>query len=784
MNGDAGSEGHGANGIAKEDSPKENGDMTAPPSASIPDGNAHSPPVAKANDSTAEPLAPVSPPVEESKAEAPKEDIEMSEAQPEGQSPAAPAEAEKKMESADETMADTATEKPNPTPGDVAQEDVKTEVVVPASSSEENKASTAQPAEIPSSTDDAALPTSEVDLGPASISQLNIETEGDTSPVESNVQQSVEVSMTDAPAEVSTTKIAREREDDAVEEPAPKRARTEPKESEEKETPTQDGDAPTPAASAPPPPPADLPQPSEAALKHFEDFPQWNDPEFNARQIQPFQRRDLRKAMARVKKTKHGMNFRDAVVALWPGLKEPYLAKIQHPMDLGYIDKALRDGKYNTFGEVKLALALMYDNCITFNGVDHDMAKSAHNAVSLVWDDIMVIPATEPVKAKPTQKMSRPREPRNVLVKPEEAQAGSPAADAAPKAAPLPRRQSTLAEADRPKRTPRPTKPKEIEYGNSRSNLKPEMQFADEILTELTTKKNATPAIWFKEPVDPIAMNIPHYRSLIPNPMDFGTIAHRIHTSGDVNTLKEFERLMRLVFANAYKFNGKPQGTDPTVNPVAFAAKNLEDQFNTLIKNKDKWLARRSKAQAPPPSASAGSDEEDDEDDDDDGEVVFDASTQAREREVKDLDVRYREETQKLTDLFAAEAPNQSMIDVQQQVLNMVQKALLDAKLKLNEAKQKSGGGKAKKAKPAKKAAGGGGGRKSGGAAPAPKKATGGGGQKKKKNLSAADKDNIANAINDLEYPNLDKAIDIIKRDTGQMVSSPIQRCMSLTNHT
>lgn len=694
----------------------------------------------------------------------------MSEAQPAEQSLTASAEAESKPESADASMTETRAQEPNPTPNDVAEEDVQNVVEAPKSS--EDTKDVAQPTEAPASTDDTTLPTSEVDLGPASISQLNIETaEGDTSPVEPTVQQSVEVSMTDAPA----SKVAREREDDAVDEPAPKRARTEPKESEEKEEPTQEAAPSTPATSVPAPPPADLPQPSDETMKHFENFVHWNDTEFLARQIQPFQRRDLRKAMGRVKKTKHGMNFRDAAVALWPGIKETYLAKIQYPMDLGYIDKALRDGKYNTFGEIRLALAIMYDNCIKFNGPEHDMARSAHNAVSSAWDDIMLIPATEPVKAKPAPKIRGPREPRNLPVKPEateEGHTGSPGAEAAPKAAPPPRRQSTLAEADRPKRTPRPTKPKEIEYGssNSRKHLKPEMQFCDEILTELTTKKNANAAVWFERPVDTVALGIPHYHSLIKEAMDFGTIAQRLH-DGEIASVKEFEKLMRLVFSNAFKFNGKPIG-DPLKNPVPFAAQSLEEQFNVLIKNKDKWMAKRNKAQAPPPSASAGSDEEDEEDDEDDGDAAFDGNTQAREREVKDLDARYREETQKLTDLFGAEAPNQSMIDVQQHILNMVQKALLEAKLKLNEAKQKSGGGsKSKKAKPAKKAAGGAGGRKSGGAAPAPKKATGGGGQKKKKNLSAADKDNIANAINDLEYPHLDKAIDIIKRDTGQMVS-------------
>lgn len=44
---------------------------------------------------------------------------------------------------------------------------------------------------------------------------------------------------------------------------------------------------------------------------------------------------------------------------------------------------------------------------------------------------------------------------------------------------------------------------------------------ANKILNLLRKNKNSWP---FREPVDPIAMNIPHYHSIVPNPMDLKTM--------------------------------------------------------------------------------------------------------------------------------------------------------------------------------------------------------------------------------------------------------------------
>ena len=637
----------------------------------------------------------------------------------------------------------------------------------------------------------AALPTSEVDLGPASMSQLAIETEKESSPAGG----SVEVSMTDAPS----AKVAREREEDTAEEPAPKRARTEPKEDEAE--PKEDEAAPSEAAVEEPTSsdaPAE-PVASEVTVATGSEFPgldatavtslaQWNDSETNARMISAYQRREIRKLILRMKKTKSGANFRDSVQKLWPTLWDSYVAKIDKPMDLSELDRNVRDpgSTISTLGEFKSRLALIFENAMSFNGPAHDITAAAANTVRAVWEETIAMPAEEPARPKAAAKSKPVRESRavaNAEVAARRQSAGltaSPSADAgahptsatSAQEAAGDRRGSTATEGDRPKRTVRAPKPKDIDYTTkpSRKKLKPELQFCDEVLTEVTHPKHHNINQWFMEPVDAEGLNIPTYYAVIKKPMDFGKV-QRMMASGEIQSLKDFDKNVRLIFDNCYKFNGPPdQG-----NPVALIAKQLDDLYVAQMKNKDAWLARHAKANAPAASASNASDDEDDEDED--GDDAADAVPD--NRELEELQLKLEEETSKLNGMFLG--GNQSLIDIQKGIVDMVQNALIKAaqnaqqsRPKNDKPSKKSGKGGTKA-----KATGGAGGRKSTGGAGQPKKS---GGSKKampKKHLSAAEKDQIASAINDLEYPSLDRAIDIIKKDTGQNVSPFCRVCVA-----
>lgn len=599
------------------------------------------------------------------------------------------------------------------------------------------------------------LPGSEVDLQPASLSQLAIESEP--------AKPSIEVTMQDAPAVDSApnVKIAREREDDGSDEPAPKRARTEPKEENAMDV--------VPTASAPADPP------SQTRPSGLSGLRKWDDASINVQVLTQFQRREIRKVLGRVKKTKQGMHFRDSVQKLWPVLWESYVAKIERPTDLSDIDRTLRDpaGLYKTMGDFKQDLLLMYENTLSYNGPIHEVTQAAKGCIKNVWEDVLTIPQEEISKPKPAPKQKPPREPRMVphpepVVRKPSTLPGSPVVTAPPKPTPPRepasdvRRASSATEGDRPKRTVRPPKAKDIDYSTkpSRKKMKPELQFCEEVLSELMAPKNQKINSWFMEAVDAEGLAIPQYYSIIKKPMDLGKVS-RMLSGGEITSLKDFDKTVRLIFGNCYTFNGSPDQ-----NAVSYVAKQLEDHYASQMKQKDSWLAKHAKANAPPPPAYA-SDEEDDEEEE--AEDVPPAGVD-HVKEVRELEAKLREESEKLNDLFAADSPNSSLINVQQGILRMVQEALLKAKTTQSEFRQKSEKSSKKSSKPAKSKSSSGGARKPSNTAH-PKKS---GGTKKavKKNLSAADKDAIANAINDLEYPHLDRAIDIIKRDTGQNVSS------------
>ncbi|KAJ6440736.1 transcription regulator BDF1 [Purpureocillium lavendulum] len=603
------------------------------------------------------------------------------------------------------------------------------------------------------SQDAGALPSSEVDLGPSRMSQLAIETdEKDTS---------LDVSMTDAPS----AKVAREREEDTTDEPAPKRARTEPKEDEpvEKETAAAPTEATGDVINAAPEAPL-------LDMTAVTSLTRWTDGDTNAATITPFQRREMRKVIGRVKKTKSGGHFRDSVQKLWPAVWDGYIARIEKPMDLGELDRSLRDpnSAVATWGDFKKNLSLIFENAMDFNGPDHTITAAAAHAVKLVWEDAVSIPAEEPVKPKAVPKPKPVRESRTVATADAVARrqsagpAGSPDAPAPPapaQDAPVDRRSSTATDGDRPKRTVRAPKPKDIDYTTkpSRKKLKPELQFCDEVLTELMGPKHHNINKWFTEPVDAEGLGIPSYYSVIKKPMDLGKV-QRMLAAGEISSLKEFDKNVRLVFENCYRFNGPPEQG----NPVSGLAAQLEDLYVGQMKNKDSWLAKHAKSNAPAASASNASDDEEDEDEGDDHA----AQTAAANKDMENLKARLDEETQKLNGFLLS--GDHSMIPMQRNIVEMVQGMVIEAAQKVQQSRAAKPEKPAKKSKASKPKAAGGAGRKSTGGGDKPKKAAGTKKAASRKDLSPEEKNQIANAINDLDSPHLDQAIDIIKHDTGQ----------------
>lgn len=108
-------------------------------------------------------------------------------------------------------------------------------------------------------------------------------------------------------------------------------------------------------------------------------------------------------------------------------------------------------------------------------------------------------------------------------------------------------------------------------------------------LSTIRSLKKMKDAAAFIHPVDPVALNIPHYPSIIKSPMDLGTIERKLMSSNSqkpdtnpnnprYNSADEFIADVRLVFTNCLTFNGPDHA-------ISKAGKHLESVFDKQIKN-------------------------------------------------------------------------------------------------------------------------------------------------------------------------------------------------------
>ncbi|KAG2160074.1 Bromodomain-containing protein [Suillus bovinus] len=122
--------------------------------------------------------------------------------------------------------------------------------------------------------------------------------------------------------------------------------------------------------------------------------------------------------------------------------------------------------------------------------------------------------------------------------------------------------------------------------GNGISTLSPvQHRFCLSTIRSLKKLKDASA---FVHPVDPVALNIPHYPTIIKNPMDLSTIERKLMASNPAKpetspnipryySAEEFVSDVRLVFSNCITFNGPD-------HVIAQAGKHVEAVFDKQIK--------------------------------------------------------------------------------------------------------------------------------------------------------------------------------------------------------
>jgi len=99
---------------------------------------------------------------------------------------------------------------------------------------------------------------------------------------------------------------------------------------------------------------------------------------------------------------------------------------------------------------------------------------------------------------------------------------------------------------------------------------------------KIIKEKDALTGNYFAQPVDPVALGIPNYYSIITNPMDLSTLEKELDKK-PFNAF-EFEKNMRLIFENAMKYN------EDTTHAVHMAARNLLTLFCMKFKDVERDL--------------------------------------------------------------------------------------------------------------------------------------------------------------------------------------------------
>lgn len=540
----------------------------------------------------------------------------------------------------------------------------------------------------------------------------------------STIQESQDIEMADAPA--PPTKVSREREDDTEAEPSAKRTKTD------------DEDKVPVAAEAQP-----VAANGEIEGAKPEDIP-----------ITPFVGKEIIKILKNCLRTNNGKNFRAPVRVLWPNFADAYEAKVPNPIDLVIIEAKVKGGKYATMDAFRADIELIYSNALLFNGTDNPITVAGKDVRDTILAKVATLPA-EPVAA-PKAPKNKPRKSTPVAEAPARVTpARRPSRSAGTSAAappaqtfaldpatstPLIRRDSTKEQGGRPKREIHPPKNKDLIYSVRPKNKKyaTELKFCEEVLNEVKKQRYMSFMSVFLTPVDPVALNIPHYFTVIKNPMDVSTVGRKLST-GDYSRAKDFEHDMRLIITNCYKFN--PEG-----NPVHEMGRQFENLFNSQWAKKDAYIQDHTPA-ALSPSSSAGEEEEDSEEEEEvEVQPVNSAAT-----------LRLIEEQNKLITLMASKKTDPAIVTMQQDMVDFLKQKVEEENARAPAIKKTS-----KKAKPAKavkktvpaKKIGGAGANKKGGSK-----------KEKERYLGTLEKEIISAGLGELPEHVAGSVLDMIKKD-------------------
>ncbi|KAI2676383.1 hypothetical protein LCP963914a_8345 [Penicillium roqueforti] len=395
--------------------------------------------------------------------------------------------------------------------------------------------------------------------------------------------QHVDQEMKDgSEAPPSPSKVSRQRDADLSEEPAPKRTKVE-------------GDElvinfQTPGYSSPA---AATPGPTRTG---------------GGPGLTKMQHKFILKSLTSLKRMHDARFYKEPVDAIKLNIPQ-YHTIITQPMDLGTMERKLKNNQYSSPQAVADDFALMVNNTTVFNGADHLVTQEGIKLKATFEKQMTNLPKPEEVEErkpkKHTEKTSAARrEPRTSL--PSQPKASSPQSQTfalGPEGLPVIRRDSSNPDG-RPKRSIHPPK-RDLPYSTKpkKKKFQWELRFCQEVLDELHKQKHYSWVMPFYYPVDPVALNIPTYHSVIKKPMDLSTAQSKLKT-GQYENAREFENDVRLIFKNCYRFNIPG-------DPTFVCGQRAEEIFNAKWAQKSDYL----EAHEPHPEQNTDSSDEDSDED-------------------------------------------------------------------------------------------------------------------------------------------------------------------------
>jgi bromodomain-containing factor 1 len=472
---------------------------------------------------------------------------------------------------------------------------------------------------------------------PLPDSDSNVETGGDAK---------LAVASTASTQESAQSGTVRQREDDGDDEPAAKRAKVDEPQSVQKDVSAAPTAAPVaepkpdtkPVAASTPRPETAVPSTEKPATTEKlapsvpSSEPRKRETKYSTAPMTGAQKGFLVEKLKNTKKTKHAIFFLSPVDPV--ALKIPtYPDVIKQPMDLGTVETKLKNDQYTSVQAFADDLQLIVDNAAKFNGPQHAVTHAGNNMLAYTNNFMGKVPgpgvahtkvakkekySPAPAKAAAPRREARPVPPPPVKERSNASESFALQADGMPTI----RRDSQI---QRPARQIKPPTKHEVTYPKpKRREHLLELKFSEHVLDQIRSPRYAQLNHVFLMPVDPVALNIPHYRQIIKKPMDLGTMTQKLK-QGQYGKASELKADFDLMIENCIHFN-------PPGNPVRDLGIQLKREFDGLWREKDKWeranKPRSERASSASGEESAGEDSEEDEEPLDEAQATIRALSQ------------------------------------------------------------------------------------------------------------------------------------------------------------